>query len=46
LLKKGHPIGRVASPSEVAKFFAYIASDDAGFFTGSILMIDGGFTAH
>jgi NAD(P)-dependent dehydrogenase (short-subunit alcohol dehydrogenase family) len=40
MVKKGHPIGRIASPSEVAKFFAYMASDEAGFFTGSILMID------
>ena len=46
MLKKGHPIGRIASPSEIANFFAYMASDDAGFFTGSILLIDGGYTAQ
>ena len=46
MLKDGHPIGRIASPSEVAKFYAYMASDDASFFTGSILMMDGGFTAR
>jgi NAD(P)-dependent dehydrogenase (short-subunit alcohol dehydrogenase family) len=46
MLRRGHPVGRIASAAEVAKFFAYMASDDAGFFTGSILMMDGGFTAQ
>lgn len=46
MLKNGHPIGRIASPWEVAKLFAYTASDEAGFITGSILLIDGGFTAQ
>jgi NAD(P)-dependent dehydrogenase (short-subunit alcohol dehydrogenase family) len=46
MLKSNHPIGRVASAEEVAAFFAYMASDYATFFTGSILMMDGGFTAH
>jgi NAD(P)-dependent dehydrogenase (short-subunit alcohol dehydrogenase family) len=45
MLKTGHPIGRIASPEEVACFFTYLASDLASFFTGAILMMDGGFTA-
>ncbi|HZK81649.1 MAG TPA: SDR family oxidoreductase [Humisphaera sp.] len=45
MLRDNHPIGRIASPAEVASFFAYMASDLASFFTGSILMMDGGFTA-
>ncbi len=45
MLRDNHPIGRIASPEEVAAFFTYLASDLAGFFTGSILMMDGGFTA-
>jgi NAD(P)-dependent dehydrogenase (short-subunit alcohol dehydrogenase family) len=40
-----HPIGRIASPQEVARFFTYLASDDASFFTGAILSMDGGFIA-
>jgi NAD(P)-dependent dehydrogenase (short-subunit alcohol dehydrogenase family) len=40
-----HPIGRIASPDEIARFFLFLASDDATFFTGAVLMIDGGFTA-
>jgi NAD(P)-dependent dehydrogenase (short-subunit alcohol dehydrogenase family) len=45
LLKDNHPIGRIASPEEVAAYFTYMASDLASFFTGSIIMMDGGFTA-
>ena len=45
MLRENHPIGRVAGADEVASFFAYMASDDATFFTGSVLMMDGGYTA-
>lgn len=45
-LKNNHPIGRIASPEEVASFFTYMASDLASFFTGSILMMDGGYSAQ
>ena len=44
--RDGHPIGRIASPEEVAAFFTYMASDLASFFTGATLMMDGGFTAR
>jgi NAD(P)-dependent dehydrogenase (short-subunit alcohol dehydrogenase family) len=46
MLRSNHPIGRIATPQEVAAFFAYLSSDYATFFTGSILMLDGGYTAH
>lgn len=46
MLRDNHPIGRIASADEVASFFTYMASDLASFFTGSILMMDGGFTAR
>jgi NAD(P)-dependent dehydrogenase (short-subunit alcohol dehydrogenase family) len=46
MLRSNHPIGRIATPDEVAAFFAYLASDYATFFTGSVLMMDGGYTAH
>jgi len=46
MLRSNHPIGRVASAEEVAAFFAYLASDYATFFTGAVLMMDGGYTAH
>lgn len=44
-LADGHPIGRIAAAEEIAQFFVFLASDRARFFTGAILMIDGGFTA-
>lgn len=46
MLRKGHPIGRIASPEEIAKVFVFMASDDASFITGSLLYADGGFTAQ
>jgi NAD(P)-dependent dehydrogenase (short-subunit alcohol dehydrogenase family) len=46
MLQKNHPIGRVASAEEVSSFFAYLASDYASFFTGAVLMMDGGYTAQ
>jgi len=45
MLRDNHPIGRIATPDEVAAFFTYMASDLASFFTGATLMMDGGFTA-
>jgi NAD(P)-dependent dehydrogenase (short-subunit alcohol dehydrogenase family) len=46
MLRRNHPIGRVASADEVAGFFAFLASDYATFFTGSVLMMDGGYMAQ
>lgn len=45
MLRGNHPIGRIATADEVGAFFAYMASDLAAFFTGSVLMMDGGYTA-
>ena len=45
-LRDAHPIGRIATPEEVANFFAFLASDLATFFTGAVLMLDGGYTAQ
>jgi 3-oxoacyl-[acyl-carrier protein] reductase len=39
------PLGRHASPEEIAGFFAYLASDDAAFATGHVFTMDGGETA-
>jgi NAD(P)-dependent dehydrogenase (short-subunit alcohol dehydrogenase family) len=46
MLKNAHPIGRIASPEEVSSFYAYMATDQASFFTGAIVMMDGGYTAQ
>jgi meso-butanediol dehydrogenase / (S,S)-butanediol dehydrogenase / diacetyl reductase len=39
------PLGRHATPEEIAGVFAYLASDDAAFATGHVFTIDGGETA-
>lgn len=46
MLKRNHPLGRIANTSEVAAFYTYMASDLATFFTGATIMMDGGFTAQ
>jgi len=38
------PMGRLARPEEVAYGMLYLASDAASYVTGSILVIDGGYT--
>lgn len=41
-----HPIGRMASPEEIADFIVYLASDKATYITGSAFAFDGGYTAR
>ena len=36
------PLGRYASPEEIAGLVAYLASDEASFVSGSLQLIDGG----
>ncbi|MGC4795752.1 SDR family NAD(P)-dependent oxidoreductase [Micromonospora saelicesensis] len=40
-----HPLGRYASPEEVAESAYFLMSERASFTTGTILMVDGGFSA-
>ncbi|MEL0323931.1 MAG: glucose 1-dehydrogenase [Rhodospirillales bacterium] len=40
----GIPLGRLATPADVARAAVYLASDDAQFLTGVLLPIDGGRT--
>lgn len=41
-----HPIGRLGVAQDIAKGIVFLASDDAGFMTGSGLVVDGGYTAQ
>jgi 2-keto-3-deoxy-L-fuconate dehydrogenase len=38
------PMGRLGTPEEIAALAVYLASDEAAFTTGSIHVVDGGFT--
>ena len=39
------PLGRAATPAEIAGVVAFLASEDAGFVNGVILPVDGGLSA-
>lgn len=41
-----HPLGRFATPQDIAYGVLYLASDEASFVTGAELVIDGGYTAQ
>ena len=38
-----HPLGRMATPDDVAHAVVWLLSDQAAFITGSMLLVDGGF---
>jgi 2-keto-3-deoxy-L-fuconate dehydrogenase len=44
-LRARQPIGRLGRPDEVASMVRYLASEEAAFVSGSVLTIDGGWTA-
>ncbi|MBK5294622.1 MAG: SDR family oxidoreductase [Acidobacteriia bacterium] len=44
-LNQRQPIGRLGKPSEIANMALYLCSEEAGFVNGSVLCIDGGWTA-
>jgi NAD(P)-dependent dehydrogenase (short-subunit alcohol dehydrogenase family) len=39
------PTGHMCQPEEIAAAFAYLASDETKYMTGSVLVLDGGITA-
>jgi meso-butanediol dehydrogenase/(S,S)-butanediol dehydrogenase/diacetyl reductase len=43
--EKRIPMGRPGQPEEVASAVAFLASDDASYITGALLVVDGGVTA-
>ena len=44
-LRARQPVGRLGRPEEIASAVRYLASDEAAFVSGSLLTIDGGWTA-
>lgn len=45
-LETSRPLGRLGRPEEIARAIIFLADDDAGYATGTILSIDGGYTAQ
>lgn len=45
-LGKIRPAGRLGTPEEIAGAIMYFASDHAGYATGAVLSVDGGYTAQ
>jgi NAD(P)-dependent dehydrogenase (short-subunit alcohol dehydrogenase family) len=45
VLRAGHPVGRLGAPSEIAAVVDFLLSPDASFMHGSIIAVDGGYTA-
>jgi len=44
-LNQRQPIGRLGKPTEIANLALYLVSEEAGFVNGSVMPIDGGWTA-
>ncbi len=42
-LAKDTPLGRLGTPEDIARAVSFLASENAGFITGQILGVDGGF---
>jgi NAD(P)-dependent dehydrogenase (short-subunit alcohol dehydrogenase family) len=45
-LEEVRPLNRLGTPAEIASAILYLASDEAGYATGAVLSIDGGYTAQ
>lgn len=45
-MKARQPHGRLVAPEEVAAMAVYLASDEAGSTNGSVMVVDGGWTAR
>jgi NAD(P)-dependent dehydrogenase (short-subunit alcohol dehydrogenase family) len=44
-LNQRQPVGRLGKPDEIAHLVLYLCSMEAAFVTGSVVTIDGGWTA-
>ncbi len=44
LSEQAQPVQRGGQPEDIAKAVAYLASEDAGFVTGTSILVDGGLT--
>ena len=44
-IEEMHPLGRMGTPEDVAAAVAFLASEEAGWITGAVLPVDGGYLA-
>ena len=44
--EKGHPLGRLGTPEDIARMALYLASDESSWVTGTVFTIDGGYVAR
>lgn len=42
MVDRWHPLGRMATIDEIGEVCAFLASDEAGFMTGQVMVVDGG----
>jgi len=40
------PVGRLGKPADIASTVVFLASEEAGFITGTVIVVDGGYTVH
>ena len=45
-IERRTPLGRLATPQEVARVVAFVASDAASFMTASHVLVDGGWVGY
>ena len=45
-IERRTPLGRLATPSEVARVVVFLVSDDASYITGSHMLVDGGWVGY
>ncbi|WP_246681163.1 SDR family oxidoreductase [Mesorhizobium sp. B2-3-15] len=44
-VERSYPLGRIGRPDDLAGMAVYPASDEAGWTSGGIFAVDGGYTA-
>jgi len=44
-LLRMHPVGRTGEPADIGSTVAFLASNEAAFITGQVIVVDGGRTA-